>query len=495
VSRSLAVEAASYYKEAATMAIKLRVISDHYRELGEQRSRVFGVNGGTIGRAPDNDWVLPDPARVVSGHHCEIEYRGGSYWVKDTSTNGVFINDSDEPVSATGPVILRDGDRLTIGDYMLVVSVDSRIDFLPATAEEHSAAKHLDKHIGADLDMDSLLSPRADGSGEFQARGVFGMTVPIEARQIHRPPPAAAAEAEPEPPASTGTPFRAAKPAPAPAPAPEAPAPAPEPPPTPDPTPAPDAPAVGGPDWAMRTRAITRQELADAMARRQSRIEARQLVQPFHQQASTWADLNSAVQAFCRGAGIDPSALSAEARSMLPLVAGQLLREAVVGLNDLVQSRSKATPAATAVQPAGSNPLRTSSSVEQALVRLFESHGRLYGGPVDALRDVLQEAKDHEAAVQAGMQAGLDAVLGQLSPSNVADQFEQGRAHTLAPGQDPRPKYWDHYAEFYRVITQGAGVDERELPIPFTEAFAGAYATAREDFRAKRRERDADQVT
>ena len=240
----------------------------------------------------------------------------------------------------------------------------------------------------------------------------------------------------------------------------------------------------------MRTRAITRQELADAMARRQSRIEARQQVQPFHQQATTWTDLKSAVQAFCRGAGIDPSALSAEAQSMLPLVAGQLLREAVVGLNDLAQSRSKSAPVAPAAQPTGSNPLRTSSSVEQALVRLFESHGRLYGGPVDALRDVLQEAKDHEAAVQAGMQAGLDAVLGQLSPSSVADQFEQGRARTLAPGQDPRPKYWDHYAEFYRVITQGAGGDS--LPIPFTEAFARAYGAAREELRAKRRERDTD---
>jgi len=240
----------------------------------------------------------------------------------------------------------------------------------------------------------------------------------------------------------------------------------------------------------MRTRAITRQELADAMARRQSRIQARQQVQPLHQQASTWADLKSAVQGFCRGAGIDPAALSAEAQSMLPLVAGQLLREAVVGLNDLAQSRAKTAPATAPAQPPGSNPLRTSSSVEQALVRLFESHGRLYGGPVDALRDVLQEAKDHEAAVQAGMQAGLDAVLGQLSPANVADQFEQRRARTLAPGQDPRPKYWEHYAEFFRVITQGAGTDA--LPIPFTEAFARAYGLTRDELRAKRRERDAD---
>ena len=30
------------------MAIKLRIISDHYRDLGEQRSRVFGVNGGNL---------------------------------------------------------------------------------------------------------------------------------------------------------------------------------------------------------------------------------------------------------------------------------------------------------------------------------------------------------------------------------------------------------------------------------------------------------------
>ena len=74
------------------MAIKLRIISDQYRDLGEHRSRVFGVNGGTIGRAPDNDWILPDPKRVLSGHHCEIEYRSGVFWLKDTSTNGVYVN-------------------------------------------------------------------------------------------------------------------------------------------------------------------------------------------------------------------------------------------------------------------------------------------------------------------------------------------------------------------------------------------------------------------
>ena len=83
---------------------------------------------------------------------------------------------------------------------------------------------------------------------------------------------------------------------------------------------------------------------------------------------------------------------------------------------------------------------------------------------MEALRDVLLEAKDHEAAVGTALREGLAALLAQLAPSNVADQFEQGRARTIAPGQDPRPKYWEHYTELYRVVTQN-GVDGRAAPL------------------------------
>jgi type VI secretion system protein len=441
------------------MAIKLRVISDQYRELGEHRSRVFGVNGGSIGRAPDNDWVLPDSKRLVSGHHCDIEYRSGAYWLNDKSTNGVYVNESDDPVCETGPVALQDGDRLRLGDYEILVAVDDRIDFLPAAGELHSAAKHLDADIGANFDLDSLLSPRDSGdSGSISVRNAFGLKVPKDLRDSA----AAAVERaenvpdEPPPPPVAAREQSANQPA---------------------------------ADWALKTRAVTRQELADAVARRQGRIQARQQILPFHQQATSWADLKSAVQAFCRGAGIDTAALSPEAQSMLPLLAGQLLREAVVGLADLQQARATTGPAAASpvhAQPSGGNPLRTSSSVEQALVRLFESHGRVYGGPVEALRDVLLESKEHEAALDAGMRSGLKAVLEQLAPANVADQFEQGRARTLAPGQDPRPKYWEHYAELFRVITQN---DVGGVPHPFSEAFLRAYDEARNEASARRRGR------
>lgn len=459
------------------MAIKLRVISDHYRDLGEHRARVFGVNGGTIGRAPDNDWILPDPKRLVSGHHCEIQYRSGGYWLKDMSTNGVYVNDAEEPVASGGPVALQDGDRLRIGDYEVIVGIDERIDFLPVAAEEHSAAQHLDSGIAAHLDVNSLFGPRDPSqSGSISVRNAFGIKLGKSGAEIplEPPPPPLSTRVLPEVAASAAAP--------------------PSPPPR---TPAPATAAVAAgeslaptADWALKTRAITRQELADALARRQSRLDVRKQTLPFHQQATTWEDLRSAVQAFCRGAGIDPASISPEAQAMLPLLAGQLLREAVVGLNDLQQARQAGNAAAAgagAASVSASNPLCTSTSVEQALQRLFESHGRLYGGPVDALREVLQGAKDHEAALVAAMRAGTEAMLAQLSPGNVADQFEQGRARTLAPGQDPRPRYWEYYAEFYRVIAQSASDG---LPHPFAEAFARAYEETRAGLRAKRKGRE-----
>jgi type VI secretion system protein len=367
------------------------------------------------------------------------------------------------------------------------VSVDGRIDFLPAASDEHTASKHLGKDIGHKLDLDDLLSPRDAGeSGSISMRNAFGVKVNSEARAalleaLQRSVGTMGDESSSQGRSDSGgrtdsvVPGSGAGQSRAPGSRDQAEAVA---------TPAP----AQNQDWAVRTRSIPREELDDVLARRKSRVEARERIAPLHQQATTWADLRSAVQAFCRGAGIDPASLSPESQSMLPLIAGQLLREFVVGLNDVAMARGSG-PAAKAVAaipnpPGTSNPLRNSRSVEEAIQRLFESHGRTHAGPVDSLRDVMQDMKDHEAAVAAGMRAGLQATLGQLSPTTVADKFEQGRARMLAPGQDPRPKYWEHYADFYRLVTQQNGEDD--LPMSFIEAFGQEYVRVRAALRAKR---------
>jgi type VI secretion system protein ImpI len=105
------------------MPLTLRITSTAKDILGPDSTRVFGVHGGSIGRAPDNEWALPDPRHYLSTHHAIIDYQGGAYYLTDTSTNGVFVNDSDQPVGRGAPLRLFDGDRLAMGDYRFGVNI------------------------------------------------------------------------------------------------------------------------------------------------------------------------------------------------------------------------------------------------------------------------------------------------------------------------------------------------------------------------------------
>jgi dipeptidyl aminopeptidase/acylaminoacyl peptidase len=73
----------------------------------------------SIGRAPDNDVVVGDPA--TSGHHGRIEVRNGSFWISDLgSTNGTQVN--GEPVIERQ---LSDGDMIAIGQNTLRFSLEA----------------------------------------------------------------------------------------------------------------------------------------------------------------------------------------------------------------------------------------------------------------------------------------------------------------------------------------------------------------------------------
>jgi pSer/pThr/pTyr-binding forkhead associated (FHA) protein len=73
----------------------------------------------TVGRAPDNDVVVGDPA--TSGHHGRIEVRNGFFWISDLgSTNGTLVN--GEPVIEKQ---LADGDKIAIGQSMIRFTLES----------------------------------------------------------------------------------------------------------------------------------------------------------------------------------------------------------------------------------------------------------------------------------------------------------------------------------------------------------------------------------
>lgn len=157
------------------MALKLTITSAQRAALGAQASILLGVGGGSIGRAHDNDWVLPDPQRYLSAHHARVQFRDGHYYLLDTSSNGVYVNDAGTPIGRRASYALRNGDVLRFGEYRVAVRIDaetaeaaeaSSVFALPGTAVSERAS--LADDIGADLSVRSLLG--ADRSPSVSSR-------------------------------------------------------------------------------------------------------------------------------------------------------------------------------------------------------------------------------------------------------------------------------------------------------------------------------------
>src|SRR5437016_3249080 len=104
------------------MLLKLEVVGSQAGRLSENRSKIFGAEGGTIGRVDGNDWVLPD--QFVSTRHAVIEYADGQFYVVDmNSSNGVFLNAPSFRLEQGRSYPLKTGDRLLIEPFEIHVSV------------------------------------------------------------------------------------------------------------------------------------------------------------------------------------------------------------------------------------------------------------------------------------------------------------------------------------------------------------------------------------
>jgi type VI secretion system protein len=412
------------------MALRLRIVSEHAARLGEKGTKVFSVHGGSIGRATDNEWILPDPERYLSGKHARIDFRAGAYYLVDTSSNGTYVNGAQIPLGKFHDYALKDGDYVRLGEYELLVSIDPTNDFPPdadaivAYDGEPSAAvkKSTANDIGADLDLSELLEPStnldAQIAGGLHASNAYGQPVT----------PAAPEQSDADVPWHMMTrPLNrsgGASTAPSAPPAPHAPAPF-----TPPP------------------RAAVNPLLYDG-------------------------DVDIGLSAFCRGAGIDPRMVSPEARSNALQLAGQLLREAVLGLMDLntargeFRNRFRMSPPPTAD---GESAWSFTQGVEDTLIRLLTTLSAR-AGSVEAMRENFRDLKAQNTATLAAMRAALDELLARFEPKELEERFEHGVKRGVF-GQN-KAKYWELYAELYASLSQSP---PEGFPHLFVEAFAKAY--------------------
>jgi predicted component of type VI protein secretion system len=373
------------------MALRLRIVSDNAGEAGEFDRWTFGVNGGRIGRALDNDWVLIDAQRYISAHHAEVEHRSGEWWMVDLSTNGVFINGSQRPLGRAGRHRLVDGDQVRIGPYDIAVQVTAENDF--AVEQEFELTQTaFDNSLDIDIDLPGVL-----------------------------------------PAGPAGTPRAAARPA---------------------------APSRGAPPRRPAAKAAADPAAAKPAAARKPGTDERAL----------WPG----IVAFCRGAGIDPVSLPAEARAQLLQEAGQAVREMMLGMMDL--SRSRAEFAAeigitgSVRQRDATSPLMQLSAVEDAVSRLLTSHGPDTVRAVDEVRSQFARARHHQQAVLVALREAIPAMLERLDPDELEAQF--GRGARGPASAEMMARYWVRYREMHKAaVARG----ESGLPPTFVEEFARAY--------------------
>ena len=155
------------------MPLELKIVSEHADLVGDDAVREYYEAGGTIGRSLHNDWILPDPDRFISGRHATIDFKGGIYYLADTSSNGVYVNDEMEPIGKGNPRRLFDGDRLRMGDFEIEVSVDSGESLaMPLEAEPSVAPDNIEQfvdEVSLRTGMQMLEEDEITGDEEFQS--------------------------------------------------------------------------------------------------------------------------------------------------------------------------------------------------------------------------------------------------------------------------------------------------------------------------------------
>jgi type VI secretion system FHA domain protein len=422
------------------MALRLRVVSEHRRLLGERSTAVFGVSGGTIGRSADNDWILPDPLRYISAHHARIHFRQGQYFLEDVSTNGSFVNDDERPLGKQGPYALRHGDVLRFGEYQVVVAVDAANDAShepkraqPETPTSINVLRGVSQpgdDIGASLNLDELLVPDSSPSDSFGPRDAYGQRAAASIRSGSTPPASIRSSASP----AAAAALEAA-------------------------------------------REVQDDDESEAIARRIERLAKAAARDRKNGGGPQLYDVSTGLQAFCRGAGVDADRLPAEAQTRLLHLAGQLFREALVGFKDLdrcQRDERNRFRIELPVDPEDSRPQLGRTAVDDLVVELLKQHESRRIDAVQWLRETLATAKHHEHATSEAMRSAFVEFVDRLDPDELDTRFERAARTTKSKSGD-RSRHWEFYVEFYRNLTE---MPQGHLPHTFVEAFSKAYREA-----------------
>ena len=474
------------------------------------------LKGGefSLGRGPDNDWVLPDPDRHMSKRHCILAYRSGAWQLTDTSSNGTFLNGATTPIGTGAPKTLRDGDRIRFGAYELEVSLtDDAVSYDAPRAGQRGGFAPTEP-----MDPFAVTPERPWGEadpflGDEPARGGLSSALPHDfapigeadpfgpvTRSDHTP--AINDAFRPPPPLAASIPddwdigFSPTPAAASPVHQPVGPPPVHQPvgpPPVHQPVgPPPARPAAILPDFddLLAPLPVSPPErsappapvpvpppLALVTAEAETQPFAKQTaapVRPPPQAAPAAPGEAQLLAAFLEGAGL-PDAPADPVATMHAV--GAALRATVAGIRQTLIARASIKGEfrieQTMVRASGNNPLKFSANDDDALAGLL-GIGRRNAVPADkAVADALRDMRLHELATMSAMQTAVRALLARLDPTGLENSVAHSSLDKLPNHR--RARAWDAFAALHGKVSQALSDDFDSV---FGKAFARAYEQA-----------------
>ena len=491
------------------MSIVISIVKLPESVADSKSTHTFAHHGGTIGRGSDNDWVVEDNECFISSQHSKVSFENGQYYLTDLSTNGTFSNSSPEPIGKGNTIKLNDGDKFSLGEYEFLASVwqpeektsntsqgpfadnaapvveNSNIESQAAVNDQVSDQDYFasassladdgfsNSFAGHVSSSEQLFSPEPvqtdplaalDSANHIPLANGFNNDVLPAVSQSDQADPMQQSVNWPESTVETGAipedweddifgvvpdtsnkaDFSFVEP---------------------KTTSIPVDKVVDKKSALEKAneKILAEIEILKKQAQRQALKEQIQKntqpqstpVEKPSKQAPVNRNTTNNEKSLIDSLGLSSHELSDEKIIEINQIVGELVRETITGMMQVLSSRSSIKNEfrmnVTTIQPVENNPLKFSANIDDAIENMFVKDGNAYKKPVDAIKEGFEGIAEHQIAILAGIRTAFKGVLNKFNPEVLEQRFEKFNKPGIIPGMN-KSKNWDSYNQYYKEI-------------------------------------------
>lgn len=191
-------------------------------------------------------------------------------------------------------------------------------------------------------------------------------------------------------------------------------------------------------------------------------------------------------EAFLRGAGIAPDAISGDLTPEMMELIGKLMATSLQGTIDLLALRSlvkqEVKAEVTMVVVRNNNPLKFFGDSQTVLTQMLRKKMPGFLDPHESVEDAYVDLRGHQMGVVAGMRASMQAMMARLKPAGFEGKLSAPSLWDKLIPSRRQAAMWQAYVEQHAVL---ADESQDQFKAVFGPAFLSAYEAEVERANAK----------